>query len=193
MDSINNYDELEKADPETVRFHSTFKGIPRMLIRMINNLPFWNVHEDEYAKRLIGNAKVLYECVKDCIDKDPRNHRVEMLKKLLYAGIFTYFGDSDFREFGNRLLFLILQRQDEFFIPPHHLDPSCWTDDAGDRSIKGVEVPVDQVIHKTDTYIVLKVQLPPQYYWLTIEDSDRYYGIDSNRPIWAGLGWHTRS
>ncbi len=189
MDSINDYDELNKADPETVRFHSTFKGIPKMLIRLINSLPFWNVHEDEYAKRLTGNARVLFECVKDCIDRDPRTHRGEMLKKPLYAGLFTYFDDSDFREFGNRLLFLILQRQDEFVFPPHHLDPGCWTDDAGNRSTKGVVIPVDVVVGRDDHLVVLKEQLPPRYYWLTIEDSDKYYGIDSNRPVWVGSGW----
>ncbi len=189
MDSINDYDELATADPETVKFHSTFKAIPRMIIWAMEKLPFWNVNEEEYAKHLTGNPRIIYEIIRDCLNADRRTHRKGLLTKPLLGGTFIYAFDSDFREFMNRAIFMAFQRQDEFVFPPHHLDPSCWTDDEGNRSTKGVEIPAALVVARDDRHVILMEQLPPRYYWLTIEGSNRYYGIDSNRPVWVGTGW----
>jgi len=185
MDSINDYEELKNASPESVKFHGSQKGIPHMLVNMINAMPFWNVEPAAYT----GNIKVIYECFQDCLNADKRPRRKNTLTKPGLVALNTIFFDSDYREFFNRLLFMILQRQDELVFPPHHNDPLCWTDDQDNRVVNGAEVPADLVVLKNNQAIVLKEQLPPRKYWITIERLDRYYAIDSNRPVFVGSGW----
>lgn len=184
MDPFNSREQMENASPDTVKFHSTFKAIARMMIKY---LPFAKVDEDRYAPHLVGNAKVLYEIIKEWENHDPRTHRKDILTKPLMVGLFTYFFDSDFREVFNFMIWRVITRQDDFFFPPAHLDPSAWTDDQGIRNVKGARVRPEGIVEVRDYAVILKIVLPPQIY--TLEINGIFYATDSNRPAWVGDGW----
>ena len=184
MDPFNSKEQMESASPDTLKFHSTFKAIARMMIKY---LPFAKVDEERYAPALVGNAKVLYEIIKEWETHDSRTHRKDILTKPLLVGLFTYFFDSDFREVFNFMIWRVIQRQGELFFPPGHLDPSAWTDDSGQRNVKGAKVPPGAVLQLLPYMVVLNIILPPQLYSLEIDGT--YYGTNTNRPAWVGDGW----
>lgn len=184
INSINNPEQLENANPETLKFHSTFKAIARMLIRY---LPFSKVDEEKYAGLLTGNALIFYEIIKEWQTHDTRTHRLGILTKPLLIGVFTYAFDSDFREVFNFMANRMFQRQDEFFFPPAQLDPSTWTNDEGKRTSRGAKVPPKAVIRRSPRSFVVDTILPPQLYWIAI--GDQYYATNTNRPAWVGDGW----
>jgi hypothetical protein len=184
MKCINNYEQLEAADPETLKFHSTFKAIARMLIKY---LPFSQIDEEKYAARLVGNSLIIYKIIKEWQENDTRTHRKNVLTKPLLIGLFTYAFDSDFREVFNFMFWRLLQLQNEFFIPPAHKDPSTWTNDEGKRSAQGAKVPHEVIVRRTSQSIVLTGALPPRLYW--IEVGGIYYATNTNFPVWFGDGW----
>ena len=184
MKSINNKREMDEADPETIRFHFTFKAIARMMIKY---LPFANIDEETYAPHLTGNALVLYQVIKEWQTLDARGHRKDILTKPLLVGLFTYFFDSDFREVFNYMIWRVIQRQDEFFFPPAHLDPSAWTNDKGERHVPGAKIPISAIVRKEPSMIVLGQVLPPGIYSFEIEGV--FYATNTNRPVWTGDGW----
>lgn len=187
MDSLNNDEEMRTTDQKSVRFHTTFKSIARMLIKY---LPFGDASEDQYAPQLKGNARVFYEIIKEWMHLDTRQHRKDILAKPLLIGTFIYFFDSDFREVLNFMAWRLLQRQDELIFPPHHLDPGTWTKDDDNRVTPGCGISKEAVVRIQENIVVLSQQLPVRNYWLTIEpEKARYFAIDSNRPIWCGDGW----
>jgi hypothetical protein len=187
MDSINTKEEMESVSPDTIKFHSTFKSIARMLIKY---LPFGNTNEKQYAPQLKGNARVFYEIIKEWQKFDKRQHRKDILSKPLLIGVSVYFFDSDFREVFDFMLSQVLQRQDEFTFPPHHLDPGTWTCDDATRTTPGCGVSHEVVVRQTNNMIILNQILPVRQYWLTIEpERTRYYATNTNHPIWCGDGW----
>lgn len=188
MKCINNYEQLEAADPETLKFHSTFKAIARMLIKY---LPFSQIDEEKYAARLVGNSLIIYKIIKEWQENDTRTHRKNVLTKPLLIGLFTYAFDSDFREVFNFMFWRLLQLQNEFFIPPAHKDPSTWTNDEGKRSAQGAKVPHEVIVRRTSQSIVLTGALPPRLYWIES-------GVSTTPPTrtsrsGSGMGGHTRS
>lgn len=186
MSSINNPDQMNSATPETFRFHITFKAIARMMIKY---LPFANVDEERFAPHLTGNAKVLYQIVKEWQGADTRTHRKDILTKPLLLGVFIYFFDSDFREVFNFMLCRTHQEaaRGTLFFPPAHLDPTTWTNDAGERHAPGGNIVPEAVLQVTPTMFVVTKVLPPRLYWVKIGET--YYATDTNRPVFLGDGW----
>ena len=187
MESLNTEEEMKTADQDTVRFHTTFKSIARMLIKY---LPFGNTNEEQYAPMLKGNARVFYEIIKEWQLLDNRQHRKDILTKPLLIGTSVYFFDSDFREVFDFILWRLLQRQGELTFPPHHLDPGTWTRDDDTRTTPGLGVSHDAIVRIEEGLIVVKQILPVRQYWITIEpEKSRYYAVNTNAPVWCGDGW----
>lgn len=186
ISSINNPNELENCSPETVKFHSTFKGIARMLIKY---LPFSRIDEQTYAKHLIGNCKVFYEIIRKWESLDGRQHRKDILTKPLKVGLFTMANDSDFREVLNFMAHELIKRRNELYFPPHHLDPTCWTNDKTNlRHTPGVYLSRDRVLVENKHSLVLNVKLPGRLYWCAIKpELHHHYAINSNFPIPGGI------
>jgi len=184
--SINNSSQIDDADPDTFRFHITFKAIARMLIKY---LPFTNVDEERFAPHLTGNAKVLYQIINEWRGSDTREHRKGILTKPLLLGLFVYAFDSDFREVFNFMMHRVSQEASRgtLFFPPAHLDPSTWTDNAGKRHSPGGTISPDAIVQVSSNMFVTTKNLPPRLYWVKINDT--YYATDTNRPVFVGDGW----
>ena len=190
ISNINNYEELTTCSPETVKFHSTFKGIARMLIKY---LPFSQIDERTYAKHLKGNPKVFYEIIKKWESLDGRQHRKDVLTKPLKVGLFTMANDSDFREVFNFMAYELIQRRNELYFPPHHTDPTCWTNDKTNlRHTPGVYLTRDRVLVENTHSLVLNVRLPLRLYWCAIKpELNHFYAINSNHLLPGIEGCYT--
>lgn len=179
---MNSYEEVQVCTGDTFQFHGPYKTLPKMLIRY---LPFVNAHEDQYAPLLVGNARIIYEEIKEWQAAEKKPHRLFLLK-LYLVGLFIYFFDSNFREHGNYLLHRLIERRAEFVFPPHHLDPETWGEEGG-RKIPGVIVMPEAVAELTDKSIILKGPLSSsRTYVLQIRGSPDYIGI--NGPCGLEIG-----
>jgi hypothetical protein len=197
---LNSKEGIEQSDGESFRFHVPWKGTLRMALKLVRIPPEWTTG-------LTGNAKVLWEIFQDykkcegkteagdklgASDAPAAQHRFDILSKIIPAAIIIYHQDSAYREVIDRMLYLIIQNQHRFKIPPHHLDPDAWFHDGTGRLTYGMVIPECQIVSADEHAIVVKEVLPPKKYFASIEGIDHWVSINSNFPQWCGTGWAYR-
>jgi len=199
---LNSKEGIETCDGESFRFHIPWKGTLRMALKLVR-IP------QEWTTGLTGNAKVLWEIFQDyrkcegkteagdkigACDAPAAQHRFDILSKVIPAAIIIYHQDSAYREVIDRMLYLIIQNQHRFKIPPHHLDPDAWykdgtADKPAGRLMFGMVIPESQIVSADDNAIVVQDVLPPKKYFASIEGIDHWISLNTNSPVWAGTGW----
>lgn len=210
MEFINSEDGIKYSSGEVFRFNTTLMAGFRLALRFIK-VP-------DYSAQLTGNARILWEIFEEYRKAEQKDaagdnlhpnaalaaqHRFDIISRIVPAMIFKYAFDSAYREVGNWLLWRLIQNAHRFRFPPHHLDPACWYRDfedpenhpdypGGKRNTPGLIIPPSNIVSADDKFIVTRETLPPQRYFAAIDGVDHWVAIDSNRPVWATVGWAYR-
>jgi hypothetical protein len=199
---LNSKEGIETCDGESFRFHIPWKGTLRMALKLVRIPPEWTTG-------FTGNSKILWEIFQDyqkcegkteagdkigACDAPAAQHRFDILSKIIPAAIIIYHQDSAYREVIDRMLYLIIQNQYRFKIPPHHLDPDAWykdgtADKPAGRLTYGMVIPECQIVSADENAIVVREILQPKKYFASIEGIDHWVSLNTNYPQWVGNGW----
>ena len=190
-DGLNTPEDWEKGSGDLIRFHTTWKSGLKFALNLLK-IP------ENWVEGLTGNGKILYEGVYQRYMKVEQNeHRKSIIGKLLIAAILVYNYDSGFAEIGNYLMAVIKEIMPALYLPPYHLDPSCWS--TGEtRQIPILTLTLDEIVAFSEAMLVTKGILPPQKYLLQfVHDPDlpdevqtsKLYVINTNHPVWMEIGW----
>lgn len=120
IQGVNSQPDWLKANFDSVLMHWIMKEPLRKLIRLLPDVP------QRWLDDLTGSQRLIYEIAKekwfDCDDN--RQRKDKMWKPLLYW--LCIWQNDEMAEFMDRLLYEVVTRRNELYIPLGRLDPKNW-------------------------------------------------------------------